>query len=510
MSGVPTANEILKTIQIRDFIQFGGPRPTNAPAYYGANAQYMIMDNISIPESGAVAPVWVPDPRSTAGRYKLVARTIAAPSTLPKSTLTLLEKHGFVPRQLGRVGIISVYENVGQCKDPSNFLTGWSDGVLIYELGIVETKTPGKRGDWKVDSELMDKLALTLQAIYPIGALGMGEKDTGAAEYVDITYGSLVRDGSCGPQDDGTQTIYALTKHASAAKVRYSLDGGSTWADSAITGIGAAVDPDRIVVMGTNLVVTSSAENAIYVNSINQTTGAPGASWTKVTTGIVAAHGITDIWVANNYEAYACGLAGYLYKIVDPSAGATVLDAGVATTVDLHRIRGQENQIVAVGATHTVVASTNRGQSWAKTATDPGAGAGQAIEIVQPNLWWYGDGSGGVYESQDGGVTWTAKAGFTGLASVKDIRFATPSVGWIGGATSAPLGQLWATWNGGNSWTNSSPRIQQALTVQAVNTVAIPDVAASDPEVASDNVALACLGDTGTTGAAVIGAVARL
>jgi hypothetical protein len=48
------------------------------------------------------------------------------------------------------------------------------------------------------------------------------------------------------------------------------------------------------------------------------------------------------------------------------------------------------------------------------------------------------------------------------------------------------------------------------MTVQSANCVNFPDVAASDPETACDNIALACLGDTGTTGAIVMGSVAKL
>ena len=126
MSGVPTAREVLTTLNIRDFIQFGGERPTNKPAYYGADAQYLVVDSITIPESGTVAPVWVPDPHSTAGRYRLVARTVAAPGSLPKATVTLLEKHGFVPRQLGRIVAVRKSEacagRAGFCTDGGNTL----------------------------------------------------------------------------------------------------------------------------------------------------------------------------------------------------------------------------------------------------------------------------------------------------------------------------------------------------------------------------------------------------
>lgn len=512
MSGVPTSNEIVTTRHIRDFLQFGGARPSNLPNYYGADAQYMIVDSESIPETGAVNPVYVPDPRDTSGRYRLVAKTINAPGSLPKMTLTLLEKHGSVPRQLARFGQFTNYENVGFCKDPSDFLAGWSDYVQIISQAITETRTPGKRGDWKTDTEVQDKIAATAETIYSIGALQIGEKYTNTYELLDVVYGSLLRDGSCGPADDGTKTLYGIVKHGvgSATSV-YSLDGGATWTTLAITGIGATADPNKIRVMGQYLVILVSSEHAHYYTTIDQTTGIPASTWTKVTTGYGASAGPTDMFVSSSREAYLCGLTGYLYKMTDPTAGVTVLDAGVATVQNLNAIHGQDNILVAVGAATAIVVSTNRGVSWAAPTTAPGAAALNTVCVVQPGLYWVGDAAGAVYYTQNGGATaWTQQTQITGYAAVKHINFATKEVGFIAGTTADPLGKIWSTWNGGQAWTNTSPRIQNQLKMLSASCVNTPQVAGSDPATASNNIAIAGLGDTGVTGAIAIGATAFL
>ena len=511
---IPTSNEIRMNRHIRHFLQFNGALPVNNPQFYGQDAQYMVLDSASIPEYGTIAPVYTPNQRQTDGSYQLISKTIAAPGSLPKATLTLLERHGAVPRQLSRMGSVNVYEYIGLAKDISDFLNGADDGCIIYSGGRAETKSMGKRNDWKSDAPVEDKLALTFDAIYPLGALGIGEKDTQTYEILDTTYGSYVRNGEFGTWDDGTQAIYSIVKHGvGAATSRYSLDGGKTWTALAITGIGVTADPDKIRVVGNYLIVLSSSENAYYYIGLNFQTGAPvGTTWSKVTTGIVTGKGPTDAVVFNPREVYLCGLGGYIYKMTDPTAGVTVLDAAAATTVAYKAIAGISDlsTLVVVGASQKVVISTNRGQSFSVAAALPGSGTLNTVDVLSETYFWTGDNAGNVFYTLDGGSSWVTSTQITGMGTVNSIKWATKEVGFVGGATSAPLGQLWTTWNGGRNWTLSGWRIQNALTAQRVNAIAIPDVAKIDPEVAVDNIALACLGDAGATGALAIGSVAKL
>lgn len=511
MPGVPTANEILTSRHVRHYLQFGGGRPTNKPLYYGSDAQYMIVDTITVPQVGTVAPLYVPDPRQI-GFYKLLARTIAAPTALPKATLTLREKHGAIPRQLQRVPLLSIYENDGVCVDPSNFLNGWSDGVIIYSFGITETKNLGNRGSWMTDVVLEDKLPLTLEAVYAIGPLAAGEAVVTTNEIISVTYGSFLSDGSCGPQDDGTKTLYAAEIHGVGAPTsHYSLDGGATWTTLAITGFGAAVDPSRSRIMGNYWLILSPTEDAYYVIALDPTTHKPiGTTWTKVTAGFAAGKGPTDMVVVSPTEAYLCGLGGYLYKCIDPTAGVTVLNAGVVTTEDFARIALQDQTIIAGATTHVVVVSANRGLTWAKTATDPGTGDINGVSIVQPDLWWACDSAGKLWYTQDDGQTWTQQTQVSGLTTAMDVQFVTKEVGFVAGANATPLGFVWGTWDGGHSWTLASPRFLNALTVQGVLELAFPNVADQDPSVASSNLAAACLGDSTIVGAVVIAASPRI
>jgi hypothetical protein len=176
------ADEIITLKHKRNFIQFGGGRPSNIVHYAGQNAQYMTIDGLTIPEIGGVDPIWVPDPRRI-GAYRLVGRSLS-PADLPSATVVMREKHGSIPRQLTRIGCaFNLYEVTGVCKDLSDFVSGWSDYVLIYSGGIVTDKDGGTRSAWDADDPVEDSLSITLSFIYPVGPIGFGE---GASTLVSL------------------------------------------------------------------------------------------------------------------------------------------------------------------------------------------------------------------------------------------------------------------------------------------------------------------------------------
>lgn len=507
MSGL-NPDEIITQKHKRNFIQFGGAQPGNPVQYAGQDAQYMFLDGVAAPESGGVDPVFVPDPRK-AGRYKLVARSITAPD-LPTATLIMHEKHGSIPRQLQRIGCpFTLYELSGQCKDLSDFLSGWSDYVLIYSGAEVTDKDLGTRTARDSDDPIEDSLSVTLAEIYPVGALGFGAEaatqvDT---EIVDIVYGT---DISCNCTDN-TNYIYALAKSPGAgspglpSELLYSTDGGATWNSQAINGIGASELGLAIDIVGSYLLVLGL--DAYYIAEINNKTGVPG-TFTKVSTGFVAAGSPNDVYVASPREVWFAGDGGYIYKSTDITAGVSAVNPGDTTTQNLTRIHGKEETIVAVGAAGTVIKSNNRGVTWITVTTAPSAAALSAIAVISLDAYWVGTATGYAYYTKDGGETWTSKAfSGSGAGAVRDIVFCTEEVGWLAHDTATPTGRLFNTWNGGENWTNAAPRVLNFPVVDRVNRVAYPD---AHPSIAANNVALACLAGDGFDGTIVLGIAARL
>lgn len=511
-----SANEIVTYKHKRNFIQFGGARPNNVVRYAGQDAQYMIIEGVTNPEQGTVTPIWVPDAR-TAGKYRLVGRK-QVPAAIPQATLHLLERHGSIPRQLTRIGCaFNLYELTGNCTDLSDFLQGWTDYVLIYSGGLVSNKSFGTRTSWEGDDQNEDVLTLDLADVYPIGSLAFGENAPVeiSREAVDVTFGSIEQCGNCGPQDDGTQKIYAVTKSSGAgspglpAELVYSLNGGTSYIDTqAITGIGATSDPSAIAVVGTRLIIVVPTDNAYYWSDLDPITGTPG-SFTKVVTGFVAGKTVQNVYVAGPREVYFCGSGGYIYKSTDITAGVTILNAGVTTTSDLLRISGSDEAIVAVGKGSTVIKSVNRGQTWSTTTGSPSLVPTDilALFVLDRNRYWVGTLTGRVVYTLDGGVSWNL-IGFdqTGTGAVRDIKFVNDEVGYFSHDTSTPTARLFATWNGGADWTKTSPRILNFPVFDRANRIAVPQVA---PGISANNVVLAGLSGDHVDGILLQGIAAR-
>lgn len=510
------ADEIVKQGSTRHYIQFGGPQPGNAVRYAGQDAQYMTISGVSLPESGGVNPVWVPDPTRIGG-YRLVSKTVE-PQDLPEATITMLEKSGTLPRQLMTIGCsLNVYDVHGLCGDLSD-PSQWSGYKLVYGGGKVTDKDLGDRSSWDSDDQHEDSLTAVFSRIYPVGQLGFGEKAASQIdrEVVDVVFAPGKKCDDCA---FGDKWAYALTRPSGTgspglpAEVIYTTDGGLTTTQINITPIGATEEVYAIDVVGSYLVVIGT--DAYYYAGINILTGAPG-TFTKVTNGFVASKSPRDLFVLSPREVFFVGLGGYVYKATDIAAGVSVIDPGNATTSNLARIAGSEVAMVAVGASGAVIKSINRGATWGIPSSAPAGTLNiTAVEVLDNLVYWVGTAApiGKLFWTADGGESWTEKT-FTGSGSggVTDIRFATPEVGYFAHTTTTPAGRLFATEDGGENWKSSAqasnPRIQNLITNSAINRIGIP--ATSDPGWASNSLALAGLAANNTDGFLAFGYAARL
>jgi hypothetical protein len=308
-----TANEIVTQGHKRSYLQYGGPGPENAITFAGVDGQYMVIEGLSIPQSGGVDPIYVPDPLRLK-KYKIVGMS-ETPPDLPEATLKLLEKHGSIPKALTKQGCrLNAYEVTGNCRDLSDFDYGWSDYVLIYSGGVVTDVDGGDRQSWDSDDQIENSLSVTWADIYPVGALSFGDNATALVdrEVADVVFYPIYRCDDCGPSNDGTQWAYVVVKPSGAgspglpAEVVYTTTGGASWIEATITGIGATAIPYAIDVVGPYLVVVTQETNgALYYATINNVTGTVGA-FTKVTAGFASgAAGLpTDIYVAGPRDVW--------------------------------------------------------------------------------------------------------------------------------------------------------------------------------------------------------------
>jgi hypothetical protein len=511
------ADTIITNKHKRVFRQPGGARPNNGVQYSGTEGQYFSITGVSAPVSGGISPINVPHP-TRIGQYERVGRSVE-PADFPTATVEVMERHGYIPFTLADLSCPQTfYISTGKCKDLSDFLAGWTDYVEIYSGAEVTDADLGDRTQWDGDEGVMDSLSVTLEAVYAIGKLGFGDNATALIdrEVVAVVYGNNIQCGDCGPADDGTKRLYAVSRPSGAgspglpAEVHYTLNGGASWTSVNIDSFGASEEPKDIDIVGQYLVVLG--EDAIFYATINEGTGAPGA-FTKVTTGFVAANSPNDMYVFSAREVYFVGDGGYIYKATDITSGVSVISEASATSNNLLRIHGAlDGTLVASGADSVVVKSVNRGQTWATTTAEPyGIPLDvSAILVLDERRYWTGSAnSGRLAYTLNGGESWTEK-GFdgAGAGTIRDIVAATDEVIYFSNDTNTPTGRIFSSWNGGADFTNSSPRIQNLPVFDRGTRLALPYGA--HPTVASNNLAVAGLAGNGTDGILLLGIAAIL
>ena len=443
---------------IRLFVQLGGPAPNNDLLYYGSQWQYARWEDEE-QSYGETNPVYNRSPDDVSG-FVLTALT-QDPPDLGTANLTVMEKIGYVPRDLGeRRCPISVYLPKGDCKSLADPLNGWDVLGVRTVVGIDSRSRNGMSDD--SDDALTSEYALKVGATYDIGKLLWGQVANGQIDrnVIDLVWGGGVQCGNCGPADDGSTRLYAITASSGAgspglpAEVIYVNFNQTTRAQTVyqytITGLTAANSPSFIDIIGNYLIVGSNAHGGYFYAQIDPDNGTLGA-FTSVTTGFVGGGAPNDIYVIGAAEAIIVGNGGYIYRLTDPTAGVTVIDAGNATTANLNRVRGLGRTIVAVGASATVVVSSNSGLTWAETAADPGAAALNALEVLGDLTYYVGGTSR--YYTRDGGKSWTEQA-ISGATAVTDIVFVTDEVGYTVYNTSTGAA-VQATFNGGRLWAAS-------------------------------------------------------
>lgn len=514
----PGADKVITQKHRRAYSQPGGPSPVNPVKYSGADETYLMFDDDTNPITGGRDPIRVHSTRRIGG-YEKVGETVSPPDN-PSGSVTFMHEHGGIPWLEFDTGCYhNFYEVVGTCKNPSDFINGWNDYVKIRSYGQRSESTDAGNASFEDDEQSTTQADFTYAAIYKIAALNFGAVAAAEVEreVVDVVYGGGVECGNCGTADDGTKRIYALTKSSGAgspgtpAEIQYSIDGGLTWNQGNVTGLGGTTDLTALDIVGNYLVAVDTAGNGYWFAELNTITGAPG-SWTNVTSGFVASKQPTDIYVKSASEVYFSGNGGYIYRSTDIPSGVTAINAGSATTSNLQRIHGQDDTIVATGDSGAIVKSLNNGATFTTTTLSPTSATIRAILVLDEYRFWIGTSGGKTYYTINGGETWVEVTlpGGT-LAVIDDIVAATDEVIHISARTATPTARLITTWCGGARWTSSASatqRIQAFPTAMRFNRIAVPrDVPHA---IAANHIVVGGLSGGGTDGALYLGAANRV
>lgn len=507
----PSADEIVFQRHIRAFSQRGGAKPNNITRYAGPDEQYVMFGDVANPRRGSITPVREHDPY-TRNAYRLIGRSQAAPD-LQTVTITFKRKHGGVSWVADDLTCPNnFYELAGDCGQPDSFMYGWSDFVAIYSNAEATNTTHKARKSFDADDPMTDDVEWTLGSFYEISGMSFGENAQTIVEreVVDLVYASFVECGNCGYQNDGTKRLYAVTKSSGPgspgipAEVVWTIDGGSSYSNVNITGLGGTVDPTGIEIFGNFLTVLDTAGNGLWIAELNRITGAPG-SWSNVTAGFTTSNEARDMFVASSGLMFLAGQNGRIYKTTNVLTGVEEIFTGGGA--DFTRIAGDGNgTIVAVGESGVVVKSVNNGLTWSAVSS-PTSGTLWAVEVMDKFVYWIGSGAGKVWYTVNGGETWV-EVTFSGSVQIDDIAFATDEVGYIlARAPNVTTARLYTTYNAGRDWSSTevstNPRLLNWLTFSYGNRLAVPRLVPDS--VAARRVAIGGLSGGGTDGILIQG-----
>lgn len=451
---VSTPN-LQKNSQTRLFLIEDRANPASRPLYQ-ALARAL---GLSWPQGG-ITPIRIPDPGQY-GRYVTVDK-IKAPQELPTISI---EAH--MQRQLSellrlvRKGCdLDIQIHAGLCEDPRDFNQGW-EKVYVLEGASATSYDTGELGNLDGTEAIVEQtVPLTGLDWYEIKRI-LGSELAAAEvvqEVVGITICDSVQCGSCGIPSNGCEKFFAVTKNTGGspglgAQVLFSADGGATWGSTVVTTLGASNDPSGLACVGPYLVVISNeGTNLHYAPLVDILNGTE--TWTAVATGFVAAKGPNAIFSMASVFNWIVGDGGYIYFSSDITSGVDVQTAGSQSVQNLAAIHGfDELNLVAVGASNTVLFTEDGGATWASVAGPAPGVALTSVFVKSQSVWFIGTAGGKLFYTRDSGANWTEK-GFpgSGAGQVRDIKFATPTVGFMAHSTATPSGRILRTIDGGFSW----------------------------------------------------------
>lgn len=437
----------------RVFFHEGRAQPGNAPQYEGlwraAGASW---------EFGDSSLIYIPDPDQY-GKFKVASKV---PGEQGNPEVTIQARYDFNMSDLLRVarkGCDHDFQiHMGQCESPRSFNEGW-EKILIIESGRISAWSTDDLGalDPGQRAGVNEEVTVSGEDMYEVKKMQYAEKAAAQTteEILDITICGADDCGLCGPAEDKCDKIFALKAYAygNKATVIYSKDAGATWGTSVITVATINTDADALACVGENLVVVSEAEECLFYAAIDDILNGV-ASWSKVTTGFAAAKGPLAIYSASPTYTWIVGEGGYIYFTDDPTSGVAVQDAGSATTQDLVDVEGMDElNVIAVGNSNAVVYTSNGGETWTSVTGPTPAVNLSAVWMKDKYNWLVGTTTGLLYYTEDNGTTWNLK-NFPGSGSgfVREIKFATDSVGFMTHTTPALVGRILRSLDGGYSW----------------------------------------------------------
>jgi hypothetical protein len=312
--------------------------------------------------------------------------------------------------------------------------------------------------NWEGDEEAMitfSTTSLSVEDIYRVGG-SEGTIGTPGGPFM-ITDVDVCQPGRCPDRCDDQEecVVMAVTENDTTRPwMLYNLYGGDqdNWTAVALTGFGA-FDATAVVCLGSFWVAISSAGTAklIYADTY-------AGTQTSVTTPF-ASGAPASIDAIDQSFIDVGGASGYVYTSRDSARTWTTVSSGEATGNVVSQIMiARDNPRVIYGATSaatTVIKSENGGRTWFPVGAI-GAGTAQSMYVINQSTVLIGNAAGQLFQTVDGGVTWTEQINLPNLATkanvtIKSITGCGCGVLYLSTYETAQPGEIYRNVDGGAS-----------------------------------------------------------
>lgn len=351
----------------------------------------------------------------------------------------------------------------GQCTNPSDYNT--FEKKVVIENAFITNWSSEDMGALASDerAKIDESIDVSGREIYELVEVSWASRagDTVTNELLDAAICDTPSCGDCTDESDGCTKIFAISKAAGGspstpADVVFSLDSGLTWGAHDIDSMNTSDDPSGVDCVGSYIVVVSQASGSVHYALLSEFENDGDPDFTEVSTGVVAGGEPTAIDAdPAGQMAFVVGLGGYIYSTEDPTAGLTVLDAGVAHTDTYLDVSALNDEFAVAVGNSGIIALTENGTTWSAITTTPvGVGVNlNTVVVKSKDEWWVGASNGSAYYTLDQGANWTEKT-FTGSGSgsVESIDIANDTVMYMSHTTSANRGRILRSTNGGYDW----------------------------------------------------------
>lgn len=470
-SNVLTDTSVMKSGDVRVFVQADGISPGSGYLYYGCVSLAGPEQDLGEPD-----PVYCPSPslRNTWDIIDEIPKTQALGTTdFTQRADRFLRDVWWDLKQKGCV--FNIQAVIGRCQRPDDF-TQWDAKLLLSNTRLTKIGLGEMNALSGDDNAVVDLTgSLSFREFAPIRSLTFGEVagSTVVAEVLDGLYFDAASCGECGLPSDGCNKLYFLTaanpgSPGLSSQIVYSLDGGLTWSTMDISVLGG-LSGNRIAVVQAYLVVVSQAKGG-HAYAPFTSIDAGTLNWSLVTSGYVAGKSPRAIYSKASNETFVTAQGGYIYKMTDPALPVTVLTDGSVSTQDQNDIAGSGRTVVSVGANNSVLKSDNAGETWTLvTGPVPGANL-TAVWCMSKLIWFVGTGSGTLWYTINGGTSWTQLA-FGSATVINDIKFYNDTVGYMATEV-AGAARVYRTTDSGHTWQYQAPAISGLPTALRCNVVA--------------------------------------